>query len=109
VLAQFEPRLARVPGADRWPEPPALPHEATKDRVLTAMRATLAALAEAGPVLVVIDDLHWADPLTLDLLAYVRGAFDDMPLLIVGTMRTEEVSEAARSLTSHPGVASVVL
>src|SRR5207237_4878484 len=60
-------------------------------------------------VLVVIDDLHWADPLTLDLLAYVRGAFDDMPLLIVGTMRTEEVSEAARSLTSHPGVASVVL
>ena len=45
-------------------------------------------LSDAGaraPVLLVLDDLHWADRPTLQLLRHVLRAQDEAPLLIVGT------------------------
>ena len=50
-------------------------------------------LSDAGaraPVLLVLDDLHWADRPTLQLLRHVLRAQDEAPLLIVGTQREGE-------------------
>jgi Double zinc ribbon len=47
------------------------------------------ALARGRPLIVVVDDLHWADPALLDLLEHVARFASDAPILIVGTARPE--------------------
>ena len=64
-----------------------------------------------GPLVVVIDDIHWAEPALLDLLEHVATLTSDVPLLMVCTARPElaevasgwsdEVPEAVR-LTLDP-------
>ncbi|HEX6739341.1 MAG TPA: AAA family ATPase, partial [Vicinamibacteria bacterium] len=52
----------------------------------------LAAVAARRPLLVLLDDLHWADPASLDLLRRLGREADRLPLLLVATYRTEEVA-----------------
>ena len=54
------------------------------ERVLARLGVTVA----RKPALLVLDDLHWALPSTLDLLRHVAFNFDRSPLLVVGTYRT---------------------
>lgn len=61
-----------------------------------AIGAELAALAVSSPVLVVIDDVHRADSLTLQLLRQVVDSLDGAPVLLLVTYRP---SEAAAALT----------
>jgi len=42
-----------------------------------------------GPLVVVIDDIHWAEPALLDLIEHVATLTSDVPLLIVCTARPE--------------------
>ncbi|GIH98584.1 AfsR/SARP family transcriptional regulator [Planobispora takensis] len=49
----------------------------------------LAALAAAGPLVLVLDDLHWADVSSLRLLAFAAGELERCPVLIVATLRPE--------------------
>lgn len=55
-----------------------------------------AVLADIGaePTILVIDDLHWADQGTLDLLRFILRRIHRLPLLVVGTARDEEVGLA---------------
>jgi DNA-binding CsgD family transcriptional regulator len=46
-------------------------------------------LAERAPTIVVIDDLHWADRTSLDLLAYLITGFRDQRLALLATCREE--------------------
>ncbi len=48
-----------------------------------------ASLAAAQPVVLLLDDLHWADPASVDLLRAVAREAHTMPLLIVATYRPE--------------------
>jgi ATP/maltotriose-dependent transcriptional regulator MalT len=43
--------------------------------------------------LVVFDDLHWADEATLDLLRVVGRRLRELPILVIGTYRAEEVTD----------------
>ena len=45
------------------------PHGVERHRLHAAMRSLLAALAADAPLVVVLDDLHWADPSSIDLIA----------------------------------------
>ncbi len=47
-----------------------------------------AGLRASGPRLVIVEDLHWADASSLDLLRYVAQALAAERLLVVGTFRT---------------------
>ena len=52
-------------------------------------------LEEAGghePLLLILDDLHWADAPTLSLLRHVVGAGASMNVMVVGTFRDSELS-----------------
>ncbi|MEP6661029.1 MAG: adenylate/guanylate cyclase domain-containing protein [Acidimicrobiales bacterium] len=91
--------LASVP----WPDDrrvPELQPEQARERTFGVLLAWLDALRADGPTLLVIEDLHWADPSTLELLhrcvADKRG-----PLLVLAT--TRQASGAA------PGEPSVVI
>jgi class 3 adenylate cyclase len=54
-----------------------------------AWRRFLEALADQGPAVLVIEDLHWADELLLDFLDHLVDWAADVPLLIVATARPE--------------------
>jgi serine/threonine protein kinase len=105
VLALYAPALAELPGQDTWPEPPRLPPQAARERVMRCLAETLAAFSEREPLLLVIDDLQWADELSLGVLDFLQAGFlGESNVLVVGTYRTEEVDAALRMLLAAPGV-----
>jgi class 3 adenylate cyclase len=55
----------------------------------SAWRRFLEALAERGPTVLVLEDLHWADEGLLDFVDDLVDWLRDVPLLIVGTARPE--------------------
>jgi serine/threonine protein kinase len=110
VLALYEPSLADLPGQDAWSEPPRLPPQAARERVLRCLAETLAAFCAKEPVLLVMDDLQWADELSLGALDFLREGFlGGASMLLMGTYRTEELGTALRSLIEAPGVDHRVL
>jgi len=56
-------------------------------------------LAAQSPLLLVLDDLHWADPSSVALLAHLSRGVANLPVLIVGTLRRTEAE-----LEKHPVV-----
>ena len=68
---------------------PAFPPEELRRRQLLAMTASVMASARVQPVVLAVEDLHWADPTTLDLLRGIaeRGAL--APLFVLMTARPE--------------------
>jgi class 3 adenylate cyclase/tetratricopeptide (TPR) repeat protein len=54
-----------------------------------AVRKLFEALARRRPLVVVLDDLHWAEPTFLDLVEHVVGSARDVPLLVVCLARPE--------------------
>jgi predicted ATPase len=57
-----------------------------------AIRRLLAGACEHQPLVLVLDDLHWADAPSLRLLEFLAPEIADMPLLMVGTYRATELS-----------------
>jgi DNA-binding CsgD family transcriptional regulator/tetratricopeptide (TPR) repeat protein len=50
--------------------------------------------AEDAPTVAVVEDLHWADTSTRDLLVYLARALHDAAVLLVGTVRSDEPAPA---------------
>lgn len=61
--------------------------------VYWAARRVLERIASRGPVVVVIDDIHWAEPAFLDLLLHVLDASRGAPILLLATARPELLQE----------------
>jgi len=51
-----------------------------------------ATLSARQPVVLLLDDIHWADPASLDLLRFVARALPDAPILLVATYRADELT-----------------
>lgn len=58
-------------------------------RMLREGVEALSALAEIRPLVLVLDDLHWADDCTLDVLDVLLQRTDPVPLLLVGAGRPD--------------------
>lgn len=82
---------AGIPGAAQ--PMPTNPVE-LQDEVLNGWRRYLAALTAQGPVMIWIDDLHWAEPELVRLLDRLTTR-SEAPLLVIGTARPELVGHAA--------------
>ncbi len=52
----------------------------------------LATLAATRPVVLLLDDLQWADPASLDLIRVVARTVADLPLLLLTTYRSDELA-----------------
>lgn len=87
---------------------------ATDDR-LVLMRRLIEALDDRAPAVVVIEDAHWADPPTLDLVRLLARAIAELRVAIVVTFRDDEVAAAPAlglllgELTSAPRVSRLRL
>ncbi len=92
VLAEYQPALR--PWVD---EPPVqLPAAQARPRLLRYLCMTLASCAAAAPLLLVIDDLQWADELTIAGLRQLAAGVPGVTVL--GLYRTEEANEALCAL-----------
>jgi predicted ATPase len=60
-----------------------------RSEAFAAWRQFLEALAEARPLVLVFEDLHWADEGLLDFVDYLAGWAGPVPLLVVATARPE--------------------
>ncbi len=73
-------------------------------RVFEETLALLTERAASAPVLLVLEDLHWADTSTLDLVVFLAHNLDDRPLLLLATFRADEPSSAERIRRLADGV-----
>ena len=61
-------------------------------RVLVQDLTDLLVSAEPGtPVLMILEDLHWADELSLDVLGHLAGRLAARPMLVAGAYRSDEL------------------
>ncbi|HEV8278207.1 MAG TPA: adenylate/guanylate cyclase domain-containing protein [Streptosporangiaceae bacterium] len=66
-----------------------VPGGGDRSEAFAAWRQFVEALAEARPLVLVFEDLHWADDGLLDFVDYLAGWAGQVPLLVVGTTRPE--------------------
>ncbi len=60
---------------------------ATRERMLREMAEAVEALTAQAPLVLVLEDLHWSDSATLDLLAFLARRREPARLLLIGTYR----------------------
>ncbi|TDB96530.1 AfsR/SARP family transcriptional regulator [Actinomadura sp. 7K534] len=70
-------------------------------RLHLAVGDYLAGVAETAPLLLVLDDLHWADEETLALLVRLAGRLRDRPVLLLTTFRQTEVGGGLATALAH--------
>jgi eukaryotic-like serine/threonine-protein kinase len=100
-LARLVPELReRVPAIG--PAEP-IEDEAARFRFYEAVAAFLAGLARSRPLLLALDDLHWADSSSIELLSFLSRRIAGEPLLLVAAYRDEEAArrEALRRTLSE--------
>lgn len=89
-LARLVPELASI--APWLPAPTTSDPETDRWRLFEAVTALFVAATQTAPVVLVLDDLHWAEKPTLFLLKHLLRAEVAMPLLVVGTYRDTELA-----------------
>lgn len=93
-VAKLAPELRR-----RYPDIPApieLPPEQERRHLLNGMREFLARASAVQPMLLVFEDLQWADEATLMLVRHVAQHLDETSMLVIGTYRDTDLDP------SHP-------
>jgi DNA-binding NarL/FixJ family response regulator len=63
--------------------------ESERATIFEAVRCAFAHLSAERPAVVVLDDLQWSDDTTLELLATLAGPLREMPVLVLGTYRSD--------------------
>jgi ATP/maltotriose-dependent transcriptional regulator MalT len=86
ALAELLPEFAAAPDA-----PPAPADGGGQSRVFEALLALLEELGRDAPLLLVLEDLHWADPSTRDFLVFLVRSARTEPLCLVATYRSDEL------------------
>ncbi|MEZ4660591.1 MAG: AAA family ATPase [Caldilineaceae bacterium] len=101
-LVRLAPALQTVlPSAtDQAATPPALTPAEERALIAEALTQFLRAL-EAAPLILFIDDLHWADGATVDWLLYLTDRMAHEPLLVVGAYRPEAAGAALLQLMAQ--------
>ncbi len=70
---------------------------ATRERMMREMAEALETLTNETPLVLVLEDLHWSDYSTLDLISYLAQRRNQAQLMIIATYRPVEVA-----LSEHP-------
>jgi class 3 adenylate cyclase/tetratricopeptide (TPR) repeat protein len=82
----------------------------TVDELNRALRRVLESLSQSGTVVMVVDDLHYAEPSLLDFIEHVAGSSRPAPILLLCTARLEFFNEDqagngwATNLSNHISV-----
>ena len=89
-IAEIVPELReKLPNLE---SPPALEPEQARFRLFNSITNFWKNAAQSQPLMLVLDDLHWADRSSLLLLEFLAREIQSSPLLVLGTYRDVEVS-----------------
>jgi class 3 adenylate cyclase len=80
-----------------------------KDELLWSVRAILDTVARRRPLVVIFDDIHWAEQSFLDVVEYVADTSDKVSLLILCAARHELLEEFPRFLAGRDGASRIEL
>jgi ATP/maltotriose-dependent transcriptional regulator MalT/DNA-binding transcriptional ArsR family regulator len=83
-LARLLPELGAAP-------PARIDDQFARARLFEAVRTAFVAAAAEQPLLVVLDDLHWADRATRDLFGFLARVLRTGRVLLIGTYRDDEL------------------
>jgi tetratricopeptide (TPR) repeat protein len=93
AAAQLVPEL--IPKGEAPSEPLALEPEHARFRLFDGVALLLTKLARRRPLLLVVDDLHWADRSSLLLLHFLARELREARILMVATYRRDHAAHAA--------------
>src|SRR5262249_49941574 len=68
---------------------------ATPERMLREMAEAVEEISGRAPVVLLLEDLQWSDPSTVDLISSLARRRESARLLVIGTYRSTEVSAGA--------------
>ena len=88
-IARIAPALRRA--FPDIPPPVELPAELARRYVWNSFGEFIGRAAQGQPLLLVLEDLHWADESTVLLTEYLAPLLPEMPVLVLGTYRDVEV------------------
>jgi class 3 adenylate cyclase len=80
--------LLSLPNDDRYPRNELTPQQ-RRQRTIEALINQIVALAEQSPVLMIVEDIHWIDPTTLEVLGRGIDRIKSVGVLLVITYRLE--------------------
>jgi DNA-binding SARP family transcriptional activator len=89
IVAELFPELREM--RPDLPSHHPLPPDEERARLLTSLAEVIRHCAQSGAVVVLLDDLHWADPSTLQVFHYLARQASDQALLLVGAYRSTRV------------------
>ena len=67
-----------------------------RHRLFVRVLEVLTELTARAPVLLVLEDLHWADESSLELLGFLTVRLREQQIMVVATLRDDELSSSAR-------------
>ncbi len=105
LLNSIEPAFQYLPGLEDLDPLPTLPAALAQRRVFSFLAELLRVFSERSGMVLVLDDLQWADELTLSFLEYLATPeAPTMRLLVVATCRKEEQVPSVDRLASRASV-----
>lgn len=90
-LISLTPELR--PNYPDLPDIPALDPDSEQRRLFESMVALLSSLSEQSPILLVLEDVHWADSGSLAMLRYLARRTKGQPIMLVATYREVELDD----------------
>jgi class 3 adenylate cyclase/predicted ATPase len=90
-VTAFVADLLSIATGDRFPQLNLTP-ERRKEQTLAALVTYVESVATSRPLLLLIEDVHWADPSSLELIDLIVEAAPRLQLLVIVTLRPEFVS-----------------
>jgi tetratricopeptide (TPR) repeat protein/KaiC/GvpD/RAD55 family RecA-like ATPase len=101
--------LAGPKPVERAGVPETLSPQVWKDQVFASVAKTLHVIASQQPIILFIEDIHWADSASLALLHYItRSVNNSERILVLATFRSEDLTADAEG-RSHPLVETLRL
>jgi class 3 adenylate cyclase/tetratricopeptide (TPR) repeat protein len=81
----------------------------SKDELLWSVRAVLETIARHRPLIVIFDDIHWAEQIFLDLIEYIAETAGGGPLLLLCAARHDVLDERPAFLHGRPRASRIEL
>ena len=107
--ANLLPPLARMMGIAYPAASGRMSPEDLQRMTFTALRSVVTRFAVAGPTVLVLEDLHWADPTSLRLTLDLAELAARRPLLVLATSRPNSGRQEIATLADAPSARRIVL
>jgi class 3 adenylate cyclase/DNA-binding SARP family transcriptional activator len=107
--ANLLPPLARMMGIAYPAASGRVSPEELQRMTFAALRSVVTRFAVAGPTVLVLEDLHWADATSLRLTVDLAELAADRPLLVIATSRPKSGREEIATLAAAPSARRIVL